>query len=48
MAYLDEIRIDQGSAPTRPEPILEEEKALREIMKREFEEMKKQRARAKT
>ncbi|MBR4665245.1 MAG: hypothetical protein IKO93_15370 [Lentisphaeria bacterium] len=42
-AYLDEIAIDLGETPRRPTPDLPEEKALREIMQQELNELKKRR-----
>lgn len=43
MAYLDEIGIDLGKTPVRPEPVLPEETALRNVMRRELEEKKRNR-----
>ena len=42
-AYLDEIAIDLGEPPRRLIPDLPEEKALREIMRRELTELKQRR-----
>ena len=42
-AYLDEIALDLGETPQRPEPELPEEKALREIMWQELNEIKAKR-----
>lgn len=38
LAYADEIRIDLGQHPDRPEPILPEEEALKQIMREKMKQ----------
>ena len=41
LAYADEIRIDLGQHPDRPEPYLPEEEELKRIMREKMMEKKK-------